>query len=172
MARACQGRVPPRREPPEVAEAFDKDPIGAARLVLMREVNGQAAAGFEGQPAIANVRKANVASLLHQTAPDAGVRHVAANEQWTHSFNAAHAPSGDLKAVAAKLALLVRELAFIEISDPQLGRSLLHFTLASAALADLVILGERPLNLPHRAAEPILDQADVDFWRARAGRTD
>ena len=80
---------------------------------------------------------------------------------------AATSPSANWNDVALKLALIVQDLAAHTMDTPGVGKSA-RFTLASCALADLTVLQDRPIELPRRAGERLIDKDDIKYWRRRA----
>ena len=155
-------------EPPYVRQAFERDPKRAARAVLRHEATDQARAGFETSIALRRAREATALHALAEVAGDGGTTRETAEAALRTVYLAAAAPALTGAEVAAKLALLLRDL-MADGGAPSLN-DVPRLLLAAGALADLVLLQDRPMQLPRDAAEPILDEQDVQRLRARAGR--
>ena len=148
-------------------DAFQVDPFGAARAVILREVAEAAIGTARSTPTHDAARQVVAFHGLCNDAAEDELSEQALTAQIVARRLAAAEPSHTRADVGIKLAVLVRSLLNrAGASAPPEEHVLL--SLAAGALADLLILGDDPIRLPERATDRIFDQADVDHWRARA----
>ncbi len=125
-----------------------------------------AATGVRRSSAISMFRQATAMDILSSSQVDAGEDEVgsAANRRSEDCAGwGAAEPTGTPREVAAKLAYLVKQLAGLRASEDVRSKVNLtwSFDLASCALADLVLMGDRPIDLPASVTAADAPQRDT-----------